>query len=259
MEHCRHIGVITLFPEMLKSVLGTSIPDRARQKGLVEYHVWDLRSFGIGSYHSVDDYPFGGGGGMVLKPEPISAALDVAISELETLSDGKLPRLIYPSPQGRVFVQPVAKSWSEDSRPMIFLCGHYEGVDQRILDSYPFEEWSCGDYVLSGGGSCPSPSWSMRWCGSFRESCPMQTLRRTRHFLTVRSTFHNIPAPGSFGDGRFLPFFCRETMRPSNHSGRLSPGKNNRKFVPTSERPSRGFPFNHVILDGENEVYDAGS
>ncbi len=151
MEHCRHIGVITLFPEMLKSVLGTSIPDRARQKGLVEYHIWDLRSFGIGSYHSVDDYPFGGGGGMVLKPEPISAALDVAIPELETLSDGKLPRLVYPSPQGKVFVQTVAKSWSEDARPIIFLCGHYEGVDQRILDSYPFEEWSCGDYVLSGG------------------------------------------------------------------------------------------------------------
>lgn len=151
MEHCRHIGVITLFPEMLRTVLGTSIPDRARKKGLVEYHIWDLRAFGIGSYHSVDDYPFGGGGGMVLKPEPISEALDVAVQELEALSGGLVPRLVYPSPQGTVFLQQVAQSWSADPRPIIFLCGHYEGIDQRILDGYPFEEWSCGDYVLSGG------------------------------------------------------------------------------------------------------------
>ncbi len=151
MEHCRHIGVITLFPEMLRNVLGTSIPDRARQKGIVEYHIWDLRAFGIGSYHSVDDYPYGGGGGMVLKPEPISEALDCATAELEALSGGELPRLVFPSPQGRVFVQKVAETWSRETRPLLFLCGHYEGVDQRVLESYLLEEWSCGDYVLSGG------------------------------------------------------------------------------------------------------------
>ncbi len=151
MEHCRHIGVITLFPEMLRNMLGTSIPDRARQKGIVEYHIWDLRAFGIGSYHSVDDYPYGGGGGMVLKPEPISEALDAAIGELEALAGGESPRLVFPSPQGRVFIQNVAETWSIESRPLLFLCGHYEGIDQRVLESYPLEEWSCGDYVLSGG------------------------------------------------------------------------------------------------------------
>ncbi len=151
MEHCRHIGVISLFPGMLRSIFETSIPGRASTKGLVCYHYWNLRDFGTGSYHSVDDYPFGGGGGMVMKPEPLGEALDRSIESLIGLSGGIPPRLVYPSPQGKGFVQKVAREWAESPRPLLFLCGHYEGIDQRILDGYPLEEWSAGDYVLSGG------------------------------------------------------------------------------------------------------------
>ncbi len=151
MGRCRHIGVVSLFPEMLRSIFNTSILGRAASKGLVQYHYWNLRDFGTGSYHSVDDYPFGGGGGMVLKPEPLADALDCSIDFLRELTGGEAPRLLYPSPQGRRFSQPVSEEWSGSSRPLLFLCGHYEGIDQRILDGYPLEEWSAGDYVLSGG------------------------------------------------------------------------------------------------------------
>lgn len=136
---------------MLRSVFETSIPGRAHLKGIVEYHYWNLRDFGTGSYHSVDDYPFGGGGGMILKPEPLADAMDRAIDDLMKISEGERPLCIYPSPQGRVFKQNIAWNWSRVSRPILFLCGHYEGIDQRILESYDLEEWSAGDYVLSGG------------------------------------------------------------------------------------------------------------
>ncbi len=150
MEHCRHIGVISLFPDMLRTIFETSILGRAESKGLVRFHYWNLRDFGTGSYHSVDDYPFGGGGGMIMKPEPISEALDRSMNDLA--GHGKIgPRLIYPSPQGRVFHQKIARTWADEERPLLFLCGHYEGIDQRILDCYAIEEWSMGDYVLSGG------------------------------------------------------------------------------------------------------------
>lgn len=151
MGHCRHIGAITLFPEMLRSIFSTSILGRAETKGLVQYYTWNLRDFGTGSYHSVDDYPFGGGGGMVLKPEPLADALDLSMGILEELSGEEPPRLLYPSPQGQRFSQSVAEEWAESARPLLFLCGHYEGIDQRILDQYPLEEWSAGDYILSGG------------------------------------------------------------------------------------------------------------
>ncbi len=88
---------------------------------------------------------------MVMKPEPLADALDRSLEALLDLSGGLLPRLVYPSPQGQVFTQGVAWEWAGSSRPLLFLCGHYEGIDQRILDEYLLEEWSAGDYVLSGG------------------------------------------------------------------------------------------------------------
>jgi len=151
VERCRHIGIITLFPDMLKTIFETSIPGRAQSKGIVRYHYWNLRDFGTGSYHSVDDYPFGGGGGMVLKPEPLSEAMDQAIEALKGFGKGEEPLCIYPSPQGKVFHHNVAWEWAQSTRPLLFLCGHYEGIDQRVLDSFSLEEWSSGDYVLSGG------------------------------------------------------------------------------------------------------------
>jgi tRNA (guanine37-N1)-methyltransferase len=136
---------------MMRAIFDTSIPGRAQSKGVVDFHYWNLRDFGTGSYHSVDDYPFGGGGGMVLKPEPIAQALDCAIGSLMKLGSGAVPLCVYPSPQGKVFRQDVAWEWARSTRPILFLCGHYEGIDQRVLDSYDLEEWSAGDYVLSGG------------------------------------------------------------------------------------------------------------
>lgn len=151
MERCRHIGIISLFPDMMRSILDTSIPGRARAKGLAEYHYWNLRDYGTGSYHAVDDYPFGGGGGMILKPEPLFDAMDDAMEVLSGLSGGEPPLVIYPSPQGRVFRQETAWSWAGQPKPLLFVCGHYEGIDQRVIERYSPEEWSAGDYVVSGG------------------------------------------------------------------------------------------------------------
>jgi len=153
MEGPRSFGLITLFPDPIEQMLDFSILKRAREKNLVRYQVWNLRDFGTGSYRSTDDYPYGGGSGMILRPDPIFRAIKAASSWLtgiESPSSEHL-RLVYPSPQGSVFNQPVAWNWAKDSRPVLFLCGHYEGIDERVLLAHPFEEWTIGDYVLTGG------------------------------------------------------------------------------------------------------------
>ncbi len=152
MEGSRSFGVITLFPDSLSGMLDSSILRRAREKKLVDYHLWNLRDFGTGRYRSTDDYPYGGGAGMVLRPDPIFRAIRAASLELTGQeSSVDLLRLVYPSPQGRIFKQSTAWEWSKDPRPILFLCGHYEGIDERVLMSNPIEEWSIGDYVLTGG------------------------------------------------------------------------------------------------------------
>ncbi|MHB1604864.1 MAG: tRNA (guanosine(37)-N1)-methyltransferase TrmD [Leptospirales bacterium] len=139
-------------------MLNYSILWRAQEKGLVSFTVSNLRDFGNGRYRSTDDYPYGGGAGMVLRPEPVFRAIRSAIAALGSnlLNGGggtkePCPRLIYPSPQGTPFNQDHAWNWSRDPRPLIFLAGHYEGIDERIIDAHPIEEWSTGDYVLTGG------------------------------------------------------------------------------------------------------------
>lgn len=156
MVNPRTFVVITLFPEAVSGILNASILKKAQEKGLVRFIVMDLREFGNGRYRSTDDYPYGGGGGMVLRPEPVFRAFRAAKKIAEPSSDfpfseAAQPRLIYPSPQGKVFTQKEAWTWSTDTRPMIFLAGHYEGIDERILEGNPVEEWSVGDYVLTGG------------------------------------------------------------------------------------------------------------
>lgn len=157
MDSCRTFTVITLFPEPVLGMLNSSILRKAQEKGIVRFTVLNLRDFGNGRYRSTDDYPYGGGGGMILRPEPVFRALQFARESLcdpveNPLQGGTVqPRIVYPSPQGRVFHQKDAWDWSLESRPIVFLAGHYEGIDERILLGNTIEEWSVGDYVLTGG------------------------------------------------------------------------------------------------------------
>jgi tRNA (guanine37-N1)-methyltransferase len=136
------VDVITLFPEVVGVPLGASIVGRAQERGLLTLRVHDLRAQGQGKYRQVDDQPFGGGPGMVLKPEPVFAALE----PLRTPQS----RVLLMTPQGRPFHQRDAERLSREEH-LILLCGHYEGVDQRIVESCVDEEVSIGDYVLTNG------------------------------------------------------------------------------------------------------------
>ena len=137
--------VLTLFPEMIGQGLNTSITGRALAQGLITLKTVNIRDFAHDRYGHVDDYPYGGGAGMVMMAPPIYEAWESAVKDRE-----KLPRLIYVTPQGRVFNQDMAKDYAKEEE-LIFLCGHYEGVDERVLDKLHAERVSIGDYVLTGG------------------------------------------------------------------------------------------------------------
>ena len=138
------IDVLTLFPEMLDTVFNSSILGRAQNAGLIDINCINIRDFAFNKHKKVDDTPYGGGRGMVMEPEPIYQAF------LSCLKDGKKPKTIYMSPKGTTFNQKKAKELSKEEH-LIFLCGHYEGVDQRVIDEIVDEELSVGDYVLTGG------------------------------------------------------------------------------------------------------------
>lgn len=137
-----HITVVTLFPEMLEGFFKNSIMSRAVKKGLITYDFVNFRDYALDVHHTCDDVPYGGGAGMLLKAEPICKALE-ALSAHDK-------HVIFPSPSGKRFTQDDAKRLSSESE-IIFVCGHYEGVDQRVIDTYVDEEFSIGDYVISSG------------------------------------------------------------------------------------------------------------
>ncbi len=139
------IDIITLFPEMCETVLGESIIGRAQKKGTVELHAHQLRDFAFDKHKRVDDTTYGGGMGMLMKAEPIALCFEHLCEEL-----GTRPHLVYMSPKGQVLTQQRVRELSALSN-LVILCGHYEGVDQRVLDEYVDEEISIGDYVLTGG------------------------------------------------------------------------------------------------------------
>lgn len=143
MESLR-LDIITVLPELLTSPLEHSIVKRAKDKGLVSINLINLRDYGIGRYKSVDDYPYGGGGGMILRCEPLSACIE------ELKAARTYDAIIYMTPDGKTLNQPMANSLSTLKNIMI-ICGHYKGIDQRIRDKYVTHEISIGDYVLSGG------------------------------------------------------------------------------------------------------------
>ncbi|ABN52001.1 tRNA (guanine37-N1)-methyltransferase [Acetivibrio thermocellus AD2] len=137
--------VLTLFPEVFDAVLGESIIGRARKNNIIQINTINIRDFSTNKHRKVDDYPYGGGGGMVMMAQPI---YDAYLSIAEKLS--YKPRVIYLSPQGRVLNQQIVKELSKENH-LILLCGHYEGVDERIIEEIVDDEISIGDYVLTGG------------------------------------------------------------------------------------------------------------
>ncbi|MTD30265.1 tRNA (guanosine(37)-N1)-methyltransferase TrmD [Planomicrobium sp. YIM 101495] len=142
------INVLTLFPEMFEGVFGSSMMKKAQDKGAVELNVDNLREYAVNK-RQVDDYPFGGGAGMVLKPEPVFEAV-------ETISAGRTPRVILLCPQGERFTQKKAEELSAEE-DLIFICGHYEGYDERIREHLVTDELSVGDFVLTGGEMAALP------------------------------------------------------------------------------------------------------
>ncbi len=138
-----HIDVLTLFPEMFQGVFDQSIMKRAIDQGLVSIGVRNIRDFTHDKHHTADDYPYGGGAGMVLKPEPIFEAV-------EAIDKKKGTPVILLSPQGRLFTHEVARELAKQSQ-LVLICGHYEGTDERVREHLATDEISIGDYVLSGG------------------------------------------------------------------------------------------------------------
>ena len=135
------IDILTLFPESF-SALDTSIIERAKKAGIVEINIINIRDFSKDKHKKCDDTPFGGGAGMLMTPQPIFDAV------MSVKKEGS--KIIFPSPSGKVFNSKISKDLSTNDH-LIFICGHYEGIDQRILDIFNPEEISIGDYVLTGG------------------------------------------------------------------------------------------------------------
>ena len=136
------ITILTLFPEMVEPFFKSSIMKRAVQKGLIEYRIVNFRSYADNKHNKVDDEPFGGGAGMVIMPNSIANAIN-------QLSLSK-KRIVFPTPSGKLFNQKYAIELSSE-KELVFICGHYEGIDQRVIDSFVTDEISIGDYVLSSG------------------------------------------------------------------------------------------------------------
>ena len=140
------IFFITPFPETVNSFMENSIIKKAKDKSLINYKVFNLFEYANLPHKNIDDYPFSGGTGMVMKPEPIFRAFDDVKSHLKTLKS----RIIYPSPDGKIFNQDEAKKLKKNDS-LVFICGHYKGVDQRVRDNLVTDEYSIGDYVITGG------------------------------------------------------------------------------------------------------------
>lgn len=142
-------SIVTLFPEMFKAITESGITSRAVKNGLIELDYVNPRDFTQDVHRTVDDRPYGGGPGMLMLVEPLLAAIAQARSHLAARGVGQ-PKVVYVSPQGKRFDQHAARSFSQQPG-MIFLCGRYEGIDERVIELAVDEEWSIGDYVLSGG------------------------------------------------------------------------------------------------------------
>ena len=143
----KKIAIITPTPEVVKTLIENSMIRKSIENEVAEIEVINLRDYGVGSYRQVDDTPFGGGDGMVMMAEPLMKAIEDA---LNFVGPTKELRVFYPSPQGKLWNQESAKEFSHCDK-MIFICGHYKGIDERVIDKYVTDEYSIGDYVLTNG------------------------------------------------------------------------------------------------------------
>ena len=139
--------ILTLFPQMIEDGLKTSIIGRACENGLLSIRAVNIRDYTLDKHKKVDDYPYGGGAGMLMQAQPIYDAYEVVLNGLK---NRYRPRVVYLTPQGRVFSQELARELAQE-QDLIFLCGHYEGVDERVLEEIVTDYVSIGDYVLTGG------------------------------------------------------------------------------------------------------------
>lgn len=142
--------ILTLFPEMVMSGLNTSIIGRAAAKGLLSIEAVNIRDYAFNKHQSVDDYPYGGGAGMLMQAEPVYLAYEAVEKQIRMRGEEKKPRVVYLSPQGDTFSQKMAEELAEEE-DLILLCGHYEGIDERVLEEIVTDYVSIGDYVLTGG------------------------------------------------------------------------------------------------------------
>lgn len=140
-----HFYILTLFPEMVTAGLNTSIIGRAAASGILSIEAVNIRDFSGNKHYKVDDYPYGGGAGMLMQAQPV---YDAFMSLADRI--GQRPRCVYLTPQGSVFTQKMAKEFAKEQE-LILLCGHYEGIDERVLDEIVTDYVSIGDYVLTGG------------------------------------------------------------------------------------------------------------
>ncbi|MFQ5582858.1 MAG: tRNA (guanosine(37)-N1)-methyltransferase TrmD [Calditrichia bacterium] len=141
------IDVITAFPKIIQAPLDESILKQAKKRTSLKINIWDLREFASDKHRTLDDTPYGGGPGLIMKAGPIFAAFEHILSE--TVGETQ-PRIIFPTPQGKLFTQGYAGDLSREGH-LIILCGHYKAVDQRVIDTWVTDEISIGDFVLSGG------------------------------------------------------------------------------------------------------------
>jgi tRNA (guanine37-N1)-methyltransferase len=137
--------VVTLMPDMFNALKGEGVVGRAINRGLAQVELWNPRDYTTDVHRTVDDRPYGGGPGMVMKYQPMQQAIEAALAETGAAN------VVYLSPQGRRFDQQSAKRLAESRQPQLLLAGRYEGIDERLIERYVDEEWSIGDYVLSGG------------------------------------------------------------------------------------------------------------
>ena len=162
-----HFYIMTLFPEMVMQGLGTSIIGRAMEKGILSIDAVNIRDYAFNKHNSVDDYPYGGGAGMLMQAEPVYQAYQAVEAKIAAgkkedgddssvpIEDGtpairKKPRVVYLTPQGKTFTQGMAEEFAKEEE-LVFLCGHYEGIDERVLEEIVTDYVSIGDYILTGG------------------------------------------------------------------------------------------------------------
>lgn len=141
--------ILTLFKDMVTDGLNTSILGRAIEKNLIETNVVDIRDYTLDKHKKVDDYPYGGGAGMLMQAQPVYDAYQAVLKDVEDKTDRK-PRVVYVTPRGTTFSQQMARELAQEE-DLVILCGHYEGIDERVLEEIVTDYVSIGDYVLTGG------------------------------------------------------------------------------------------------------------